>query len=160
MKTTCLLLIAAGSAIITGCVTQPKTTFWERKGDTFLVHHFDGSNDHVETLSNKKLPADALKPDSFPKGQYFAVGQKDFQVKKIAVPHSSRKDNEADASKLAAANKELRSLRDRLNQEEAENQRLRAQIAKPSDNQSLSAANAAAIKEEPQLVEEPPRLSQ
>jgi hypothetical protein len=160
MKATYLLLIAAGSAIITGCAMQPKTTFWERKGDMVLVHHFDGLNDHVETLSNKKLPADALEPDSFPKGQYFAVGQKDFQVKKIAVPHSSTKDKEADASKLAAANKELRSLRDRLNEAEAENHRLRAQITKPSDNQSLSAANAAAIKEEPQLVEEPPRLSQ
>jgi hypothetical protein len=47
-----------------------------------------------------------------------------------------------------------------LNEAEAENQRLRAQIAKPGDNQSLSAANAAAIKEEPQLIEETPRLSQ
>ena len=74
--------------------------------------------------------------------------------------HSSAKDNESGPSKLAAANKELRSLRDRLNEADAENQRLRAQIAKPSDNQSLSAANAAAVKEEPQLVEEPPRLSQ
>jgi cell shape-determining protein MreC len=125
-----------------------------------LVHHFDGVSDHVETLSNKKFPADALKPGSFPKGQYFAVGQKDFQVKKIAVPHSSAKDNASESGKLAAANKELRSLRDRLTQAEAENQRLRAQIAKPSDNQSLSAANAAAVKEEPQLVKEPPRLSQ
>jgi hypothetical protein len=155
MKATYLLLIAAGSAIITGCATQPKTTFWERKGDTVLVHHFDGLSDHVEILSNKKLPADALKPGSFPKGQYFAVGQKDFQVKKIAVPHSSAKDDAFDSGKLAAANKELRSLRDRLNEVEAENQRLRAQIAKPSDNQSLSAANAAAVKDEPQLVEEP-----
>ena len=125
-----------------------------------LVHHFDGLNDHVETLNNKKLPSDALKPGSFPKGEYFAVGQRDFQVKKTAVPYSSAKDNESGPSKLAAANKELRSLRDRLNEADAENQRLRAQIAKPSDNQSLSAANAAAIKEEPQLVEEPPRLSQ
>jgi hypothetical protein len=160
MKTTYLLLIAAGSAIITGCATQPKTTFWERKGHTVLVHHFDGSNDHVETLSNKKLPADALKPDSFPKGQYFAVGQKDFQVKKIAVPNSAAKDNESESGKLAAANKELRSLRNRLNEAEAENHRLKAQIAKPSDTQSLSAANAAATKEEPQLIEETPRLSQ
>jgi hypothetical protein len=59
-----------------------------------LVHHFDGVSDHVETLSNKKLPADALNPGSFPKGQYFAVGQKDFQFKKTAEPHSSAKDNE------------------------------------------------------------------
>ena len=81
-----------------------------------LVHHFDGLNDHVETLSNKKLPADALEPDSFPKGQYFAVGQKDFQVKKTAVPHSSAKDNASDSDGLAAANKELRALRNRLNQ--------------------------------------------
>jgi hypothetical protein len=111
-------------------------------------------------LSNKKLPSDALKPDSFPKGQYFAVGQKDFQVKKTAVPHSSAKDNASDPDGLAAANKELRSLRNRLNEAEAENHRLQAQIAKPSDNQSLSAANAAAIKEEPQSIEETPRLSQ
>ena len=74
--------------------------------------------------------------------------------------HSSAKDNASDPDGLAAANKELRSLRNRLNEAEAENHRLQAQIAKPSDNQSLSAANAAAIKEEPQLVEEPPRLSQ
>jgi hypothetical protein len=160
MKTTYLLVSAAGMAILTGCATQSKTTFWERKGDTVLVHHFDGLNDHVDTLSNKKLPSDALKPGSFPKGQYFAVGQKDFQVKKIAVPHSSAKDDAFDSGKLAAANKELRSLRDRLNEAEAENHRLRAQIVRPSDNQSLSAANAAAMKEEPQLVEETPRLSQ
>ena len=76
------------------------------------------------------------------------------------MPHSSAKDNESASGKLAEANKELRSLRDRLNEAEAEHQRLQAQIAKPSDNQSLSAANAAAVKEEPQLVEEPPRLSQ
>jgi len=125
-----------------------------------LVHHFDGVTDHVETLSNKKLPLDALKPGSFPKGQYFAVGQKEFEVKKIAVPHSSAKDNSSESGKLAAANKELRSLRNRLNEAQAENHRLQAQIAKPSDNQSLSAANAAAVKEEPQLVEETPRLSQ
>jgi hypothetical protein len=160
MRTAHLVLSAAGVAILTGCATQPKTTFWERKGDMVLVHHFDGASDHVETLGNKKLPADALKPGSFPKGQYFAVGQKDFQVKKIAVPHSSTKDNASESGKLAAANKELRSLRNRLNEAEAENQRLQAQIAKPSDNQSLSAANAAAVKEERQLVEKPPRLSQ
>jgi hypothetical protein len=77
MKTIYLFLIAAGSAILTGCATQSKTTFWERKGDMVLVHHFDGLTDHVETLNNKKLPSDALKPGSFPKGQYFAVGQKD-----------------------------------------------------------------------------------
>jgi GH18 family chitinase len=69
-------------------------------------------------------------------------------------------DDASDSSKLAAANKELRSLRNRLNEAEAENQRLEAQIAKPSDNPSLSAANAAAVKEEPQLIEETPRLSQ
>jgi hypothetical protein len=125
-----------------------------------LVHHFDGLTDHVETLNNKKLASDALKPGSFPKGQYFAVGQKEFEVKKIAVPHSSAKDNASDSGKLAAANEELRSLRNRLNEAEAENQRLQAQIAKPSDNQSVSAANAAAMKEEPQLIEETPRLSQ
>jgi hypothetical protein len=159
MKTTYLRLSAAGVAVLTGCAAQPKTTFWERKGDMVLVHHFDGLNDHVETLDNKKLASDALKPGSFPKGQYFAVGQKDFQLQKIAVPHSSAKDD-ADSGKLAAVNKELRSLRDRLNETEVENRRLRAQIAEPSDNQSLSAANAAAVKEEPQLVEEPPRLSQ
>jgi hypothetical protein len=160
MKTTYLLISAAAMAILTGCATQPKTTFWERKGDTVLVHHFDGLSDHVETLNNKKLPSDALKPGSFPKGQYFAVGQKDFQVKKIAVPHSSVTSNASESGKLAAANKQLRSLRNRLNEAETENHRLQAQIAKPSDNQSLSAANAAAIKEEPQLVEETPRLSQ
>ena len=125
-----------------------------------LVHHFDGLTDHVETLSNTELASDALKPDSFPKGQYFAVGQKDFQVKKIAVPHSSAKDTASDSDKLAAANKELRSLRNRLNDIEAENQRLQARIAKPSHNQSLSAANAAAIRQEPQMIEETPRLSQ
>jgi hypothetical protein len=125
-----------------------------------LVHQFDGLTDHVETLNNKKLAPDALKQGSFPKGQYFAVEQRDFQVKKIVVPHSSAKDDASDSSKLAAANKELRALRNRLNEAEAENQRLRAQIAKPSDNQSLSAANAAAVKEEPQLIEETPRLSQ
>jgi len=76
------------------------------------------------------------------------------------VPHSSAKDDASDSSKLAAANKELRALRNRLNEAEAENQRLRAQIAKPSDNQSLSATNAAAVKEEAQLIEETPRLSQ
>lgn len=119
-----------------------------------------GLNDHVETLSNKKLASTALKPDSFPKGQYFAVGQKDFQVKKIAVRHSAAEDNASDSGKLAAANKELRFLRNRLNEAETENRRLQAQIAKPSDNQSLSAANAAAVKEEPQLIEETPRLSQ
>ena len=69
-------------------------------------------------------------------------------------------DDASDSSKLAAANKELRSLRNRLNEAEAENHRLKAQIAKPSDTQSLSAANAAATKEEPQLIEETPRLSQ
>jgi hypothetical protein len=124
------------------------------------VHHFDGLTDHVETLNNKKLATDALKPGSFPKGQYFAVGQKDFQVKKIAAPHSSAKDDGSESAKLAAANKELHSLRNRLNEAEAENQRLQVQIAKPSDTQSLSAANAAAVKEERQLVEKPPRLSQ
>ena len=159
MKTTYLLLIAVGSALVTGCATQLRTTFRERKGDLVLVHHFDGVSDHVETLSNKKLPS-ALKQGSFAKGQYFAVGQKDFQVKKIAVPHSSAKDNASDSDKLAATNKELRSLRNRLNEAEAENHRLQAQIAKPGDNQSLSAANAAAMKDEPQLIEETPRLSQ
>jgi GH18 family chitinase len=79
---------------------------------------------------------------------------------KIAVPHSSAKDNASDSGKLAAANKELRSLRNRLNEAEAENHRLQAQIANPSDSQSLSAANAAAVKEEPPLIEETPRLSQ
>jgi hypothetical protein len=69
-------------------------------------------------------------------------------------------DDASDSSKLAGANKELRSLRNRLNEAEAENQRLQAQIAKPSDNPSLSAADAAAVKEEPQLIEETPRLSQ
>jgi cell shape-determining protein MreC len=78
----------------------------------------------------------------------------------VRDPHSSAKDNEPESGKLAAANKELRSLRNRLNEAEAENQRLQAQIARPSDNQSLSAANAAAVKEKPQLVEEKPRLSQ
>jgi hypothetical protein len=160
MRTTYLLWSAAGMAILTGCATQPKTTYWERKGDMVVVHHFDGVTDHVETLNNKKLAPDALKLGSFPKGQYFAVGQKDFPVKKIAVPHSSLNDNASESAKLAAANKELRSLRNRLNDIEAENQRSQAQIAKPSDNQSLSAANAAAVKEEPPLIEETPRLSQ
>jgi hypothetical protein len=160
MKTPYIISLGASALLVGGCATQPGITFWERRGDTVLVHHFDGLNDHVETLSNKKLASTALKPDSFPKGQYFAVGQKDFQVKKIAVPHSSAKDSASDSDKLAAANKELHSLRNRLNEAEAENQRLQAQIAKPSDNQSLSAANGAAMKEEPQLIEETHRLSQ
>ena len=160
MKTPYIISLCASALLVAGCATEPKTTFWEKRGDTVLVHHFDGLNDQVETLSNKKLASTALKPDSFPNGQYFAVGQKDFQVKKIAVPHSAAEDNASDSGKLAAANKELRSLRNRLNEAEAENHRLQAQIAKPSDNQSLSAANAAATKDEPQLIEETPRLSQ
>jgi hypothetical protein len=105
---------------------------------------------HIGDLSSVVLPGhDAT-----------TVGQKDFQVKKIAVPHSSAKDDASDSSKLVAANKELRALRNRLNEAEAENRRLQAQIAKPSNNPSLSAANAAAVKEEPQLIEETPRLSQ
>ena len=163
MKTAHVVLIAASASLVAGCATEPKTTFWEKKGDMVLVHHFDGLSDRVETLTKQKLPANTLKPRSFPTGQYFAVGQKEFHVKKVA-PTPTKKTT-ADADKLAAVSKELRLLRNQISAVQAENHRLQTQLGdgtdtKTAETKTLSPANAAALREDPQLVEDAPRLSQ
>jgi hypothetical protein len=108
------------------------------------------------------------KPITEPLGRFFLALADAATVdhdKKLPGSRAPVKDNATDADKLAAVSKELRALRNQISAVEAENHRLQAQLggrtdAGSHDATSLSAANAAAVREEPQLVEETPRLSQ